>query len=48
MVVVPDEQAHTDESEQELEGYDENVYHIYLFSENSMKRGSVVSRQAAP
>jgi hypothetical protein len=24
MVVVPDEQAHTDESEQELEGYDEN------------------------
>ena len=27
MVVVPDEQTHTDESEQELEGYDENVYH---------------------
>ena len=27
MVVVPDEQAYTDESEQELEGYDENVYH---------------------
>jgi translation elongation factor EF-1beta len=27
MVVVPDEQGHTDESEQELEGYDENVYH---------------------
>jgi hypothetical protein len=27
MVVVPDEQAHTDESEQELEYYDENVYH---------------------
>ena len=27
MVVVPDEQAHTDESEQELEGNDENVYH---------------------
>ena len=28
MVVVPDEQAHTDEGKQELEGYDENVYHI--------------------
>ena len=27
MVVMPDEQAHTDESEQEFEGYDENVYH---------------------
>ena len=27
MVVVPDEQAHTDESEQELEGYDEYIYH---------------------
>ena len=27
MVVVPDEQAHTDESEHELEGYDENGYH---------------------
>ena len=27
VVVVPDEQAHTDEGKQELEGYDENIYH---------------------
>ena len=27
VVVVPDKQTHTDEGEQELEGYDENVYH---------------------
>ena len=27
MVVVPNEQAHAEESQQELEGYDENVYH---------------------
>jgi len=27
MVVVPDEHAHTDEGQQELEGYNENVDH---------------------
>ena len=27
VVVVPDEQAHTNECHKELEGYDENVYH---------------------
>ena len=27
MVVVPDEQTHASEGKQELEGYDENVYH---------------------
>ena len=27
MIVVPDEQTHASEGKQELEGYDENVYH---------------------
>ena len=31
MVVVPDEQSYTDEGQQELEGYDEKVYHISNF-----------------
>ena len=48
MVIVSDEQADADEGQHELENYNTTVYHIYLFSENSMKRGSVVSRQAAP
>ena len=30
MVVVPDEQAYADEGQQELKGYDENVYHISI------------------
>jgi hypothetical protein len=27
MVVVPDEQSYASEGQQELKGYDENVYH---------------------
>jgi hypothetical protein len=27
VVVVPDEQTHTSEGKQELDGYNENVYH---------------------
>jgi hypothetical protein len=27
MIVEPDEQSHTNESQQEFEGYDEDVYH---------------------
>ena len=27
VVVVPDEQSHTGESQQEFKGYDDNIYH---------------------